>query len=180
MITAENRSGWQSLADSAAAQRPGVGKTVTVVSGKHAGKTGKVFWHGRDKFERNYYQSDAQLLLRQINGRNGFRVGILTDSGERFFVKGDNVTVLVPVEPIPEPEPIFNPGDKVVLTNDWYQTGLRCTVVAVEELPESIRNQDIRDVSVWVTFTDFVGKQWYEPAKVAELKKINTNETIVG
>lgn len=96
MFTPENRNFWQSIADDANAQRPSVGKTVTVDSGKHAGKVGIVFYHAWDKYGRGTrYASDAQLALREINGRYGFRVGIKTDDGEKLFVNADIVTVKV-------------------------------------------------------------------------------------
>jgi len=92
-ITAETRDAWQRLANDVAPQRPSVGKRVRVTSGKHAGKDGLVTWHGRDNFANNYYQSDAQLHLRDMCGRDGFRVRVDTGS-ETFFVGADKVEVI--------------------------------------------------------------------------------------
>lgn len=102
LITSENRAAWQKLADDLGPGRPTVGKTVKVIAGKYTGETGKVFWFGPDKFASTRYCTDAQLALREIEGKRGFRVGIETANG-RIFVPGQNVEV-VQVEQL-EPAP---------------------------------------------------------------------------
>lgn len=90
----DNRAAWQDLIDRTGPQRPSKGKSVTVDSGKHKGKTGIVFWHDWDKYSGGTrYASDAQLVLREIIGRHGWRVGIKTADGEKIFVAADKVTV---------------------------------------------------------------------------------------
>jgi hypothetical protein len=74
---------------------PSKGKRVIVqYSKKHKGKEGAVFWHGRDKFSGRQYGGDMSLMLSDICGTIGFRVGVLTDSGEKFFISAENVVVL--------------------------------------------------------------------------------------
>lgn len=82
--------------DSFLASIPSVGKRVRSLTqrGKNAGKEGTVFWHGRDPYQNPYrYCSPMQAALRAAMGRYGFRVGVLTDTGERFFVPADKVEV---------------------------------------------------------------------------------------
>lgn len=95
LITSENRTAWQNLANDLSGQFPGRGKTVRVVSGKkHINKTGVVFWHGPDKFANTRYKSDAQLMLRDLSGREGFRIGVETQDGEKFFIAAERVEVI--------------------------------------------------------------------------------------
>lgn len=94
MFSEEAARAMRKLAEEAKAQFPSVGKHVTVAEGKHAGKSGIVFWHGEDKYNGSWrHASDAQLVLRQINGRYGYRVGVKTETGEKFFVRADHVEV---------------------------------------------------------------------------------------
>ena len=85
----------QQLVNQVAVQRPSVGKNVVVTEGrKHIGKRGKVFWHGLDKYSHAFrYGGDATLALRQVEGRYGFRIGIESENGERFFINADHVHV---------------------------------------------------------------------------------------
>jgi hypothetical protein len=85
--------GMQTVADNTAAQRPSIGKTVTINTGKYAKLTGIVFWHGVDKFSSTRYKTDAQLMMQEIIGREGYRCGIKLDNGDKVFVKASNVTV---------------------------------------------------------------------------------------
>jgi len=95
IITSENRDAWQDLANKLAPQFPSVGKRVCVVSGRnHLNVEGIVFWHGRDKFASTQFKTSAQLMLRDMEGRRGFRIGIKTNDGEKFFVSADCVEVL--------------------------------------------------------------------------------------
>ena len=94
LITSENRDARQQLADDMSAQFPGVGKRVRVTAGrKHLGRVGIVRWHGPDKFANTYYKSDAQLMLRDLRGRDGFRIRVESD-GEFFFIAADKVEVV--------------------------------------------------------------------------------------
>lgn len=91
----DNHEAWQKIIDDTSPQRPDVGKTVKVVEGrKYLGKVGKVLWHGRNKFSTAWrYGSDAQWHLRDVMGRNGFRIKIDTGT-EKFFVDADKVEVI--------------------------------------------------------------------------------------
>lgn len=67
-----------------------VGAYVRVTGGrKHLKKEGKIFWHGRDKFAGRQYGSDWSLALRDMVGKSGFRAGVETETGERFFIPAD-------------------------------------------------------------------------------------------
>jgi hypothetical protein len=94
IFTNDNRNAWQALADDLAGQRPSVGKTVKVTSGKSSGIVGKVTWHGRDKFAKDYYATDAQLTLREFEGRRGYRIRVQPEAGDAFFVDADKVEVI--------------------------------------------------------------------------------------
>lgn len=91
-----SRESGQSLADLLAADRPSVGVRVEVVDGrKHKGKAGKVFWHGRDGYSGAWrYGSDFEKSCRDIRGTYGFRVGVETDAGEKFFVPATHIKLL--------------------------------------------------------------------------------------
>ena len=89
-----SREQWQRLADDLSAQRPSVGKRVRVSSGKFRGRVGIVRWHGPDKYARDYYRTPAQLDLRDLRGRDGFRVRVESDDGESFFAGADQVEVI--------------------------------------------------------------------------------------
>jgi hypothetical protein len=93
-LTSISREQWQRLADDLSAQRPSVGKRVRVSSGKKfLGRVGIVRWHGPDKYARDYYRTPAQLDLRDLRGRDGFRIRVESD-GESFFVGADQVEVI--------------------------------------------------------------------------------------
>lgn len=96
IIRAEDRAAWQALADKLAAQFPSVGKRVRVVAGrKHLGVDGIVTWHGRDRYADTRHLSDAQLHLRDMEGRRGFRIGIRPlNGGPVFFISADSVEVI--------------------------------------------------------------------------------------
>ena len=93
-INSDTREAWQQLANDLSPQRPSVGKRVRVVEGrKYLGDEGQVTWHGVDRFADTRYLSDAQLHLRDMEGRRGFRVRIDTGS-DSFFVSADKVEVI--------------------------------------------------------------------------------------
>lgn len=102
-INSDTRGAWQDLANQTATNRPSKGKQVRVTEGRHAGKIGIVTWHGASRYRETRYCSDAQLHLRDMVGREGFRCGVRTDSGETFFVDADKVDVIQPGE-TPEEE----------------------------------------------------------------------------
>ncbi len=83
------------IAGEIAQQAPKAGKQVIVIGGrKHNGKRGVVFYHGRNPYVNlGRYCTDLQLLLRESRGRDGYRVGILTAAGEKFFTDAVNVEV---------------------------------------------------------------------------------------
>lgn len=90
-----SRAAGQSIADELSKDRPSVGRRVTVVKGKnHQGKTGVVFWHGRDRFSDAFrYADSAMSACLQVRGCAGYRVGIETKEGERLFVRADYVSI---------------------------------------------------------------------------------------
>ena len=92
-LTSISSEQWQRLVDDLSAQRPSVGKRVRVSSGKFLGRVGIVRWHGPDKYARDYYRTPAQLDLRDLRGRDGFRIRVESD-GESFFVGADQVEVI--------------------------------------------------------------------------------------
>lgn len=101
IFTSDNRQAWQELFDSVAGQCPSVGKRVRVTkSRKYANVTGTVIWHGWNKFGNvNRYSTDAQIALREAQGRRGFRVRVQPDgdcdiTDQPFFVDADKVEVI--------------------------------------------------------------------------------------
>jgi hypothetical protein len=93
-----SRSDWESLVvvfENVAKDRPSVGCTVKVVKGrKHVGETGKVAWHGKDKYlNMDRYQTDVQVALADAIGKIGYRVRIQPEYGEAFFVSAEYVEV---------------------------------------------------------------------------------------
>ena len=88
-------SGLQGIADRTADKRPSVGKTVKVIEGrKHLGKVGRVVFHGVDKYARTYHKTDAQLMMQEILGRFGYVVKVVTDDGDTFWIKANQVEVI--------------------------------------------------------------------------------------
>lgn len=74
---------------------PTVGRLVAILRGKHAGKRGVVVWHGADRFSHagRYDQNCLQQGMRVAEGRFGFRIGVLTVDGERFFTSAEYALV---------------------------------------------------------------------------------------
>lgn len=75
-------------------ERPDKGKRVRVIGGvKYKGLEGIVFWHGKDRYSyAGRYDGNAlQASLREARGKYGFRIGIKTDQGEKFFIAADKV-----------------------------------------------------------------------------------------
>jgi hypothetical protein len=95
---AQKDNAWKALAEIAGEafkKAPKKGKRVKIVGGrKHKGKEGVVFWHGRDPFEGRRYGSEMQQVLSNAIGMFGFRSGIQTDDGEKFFVPSEYCEVI--------------------------------------------------------------------------------------
>lgn len=90
------RESIQELFDSVAEKAPIKGRRVAVNRGKHKGKSGVVFFHGEDRYSDagRYCASSMQDAMRRAGGQYGFRVGIETDDGDRFFCCADYVEVV--------------------------------------------------------------------------------------
>lgn len=96
VITSENRDGWQRIADEASKQRPFPGRRVRIDGGrKYKGKIGTVVRHERSKFDRDAfrYGSDGNLMLREMQGRRGYRIQVRTAFGETFWTEADHAYV---------------------------------------------------------------------------------------
>ena len=107
--------GLKSLYQGVANKSPRKGAQVWVTGGrKHKNKEGKVFWHGRDTFDRfpHRYHDSYQAQMSDCMGTYGFRVGIQTEDGEKFFVPGEQVTVLISCE-----------GTEVINASPWPKIG---------------------------------------------------------
>jgi hypothetical protein len=77
---------------------------VRIEAGKHEGIVGLVTWHGPDQYASSRYQSEAQLLLRDLKGREGFRIRVQPDKGQAFFTRAEYAIVL------PEPTAAADPN----------------------------------------------------------------------
>lgn len=76
-------------------KKPSKGKRVLVVEGrKHKGKIGVVFWHGRDQYAGRQYGDSFQKAASDATGKWGFRVGVKTDTGEKFFIGAERVQIV--------------------------------------------------------------------------------------
>lgn len=85
----------QDFARFVAKDRPSKGRRVLIVRGrKHLNKEGVVFWHGRDKFASDRYMDGNQLAMRDCMGTFGFRIGVQTDDGEKFFCPAHYATLV--------------------------------------------------------------------------------------
>lgn len=91
------------------AATPSKGKLVKVIKGRKVpvGTVGRVFWHGAAKefgsFPRGGYKAhrrEQTALVRSLLGpdgngdKEGFRVGLVTDAGEKYFTAATNVDVI--------------------------------------------------------------------------------------
>lgn len=72
------------------------GRIVQTRDKKHFGKIGRVFYHGRDRFSKSERYGDSAVQhLRECGGRCGYRIGIETREGEKFFISAAAVLVCV-------------------------------------------------------------------------------------
>lgn len=93
VITRENAPVLQSLFNSVAVDKPRVGCTVRVTSGKHKGKIGVVEKHILSQYEHAFrYGSDMSHMMTQARGRYGYAIKIKSGDSS-FWVKADNVMV---------------------------------------------------------------------------------------
>jgi hypothetical protein len=83
-VIAENAA----AAEAVQARVPYVGRHVTVTEGRKVpvGTEGTIFWYGPDKYARRQYRVFD-------DGRAGYRVGLKTADGEKFFTAATNVEV---------------------------------------------------------------------------------------
>jgi len=87
---------------SASDESPRKGRQVTILRGKHKGKSGIVFWHGKDQFARvsRYDGNWMQQSMTAAIGRSDYRIGVQTESGEKFFTNADYAQVYVNGVPV--------------------------------------------------------------------------------
>lgn len=84
------------ICEKASVDAPRVGRRVRVVRGKKSvGVVGVVVWHGADRFQSTRYGTAFSDALRASRGREGYRVGIRSDSGgPTVFVRADYVELV--------------------------------------------------------------------------------------
>lgn len=92
IVRPEQREAVQTIFDNAAADALNIGDTVQVEQGKHHGKEGVIFWQGKNTYLREY-GNDFHLVLKDIAKRYGWRAGIKTQDGEKFFVDANYIAV---------------------------------------------------------------------------------------
>lgn len=93
----ETRQALQAAVNAAYADSPRIGRRVRIIDGrKHLGKTGVVVWHGPDRYSDagRYDASWMSAAMREASGVYGYRIGVQTDDGSRFFVPADYAEVL--------------------------------------------------------------------------------------
>ncbi len=97
LLTGMSRKEAQSFADFMARDRPFKGTNIRIFKGrKHKGKEGVVFWHGEDRYAKSWGDSNQQMA-RHIMGRFGFRVGVETEDGEKFFAPAEYTMIIRPI-----------------------------------------------------------------------------------
>lgn len=93
----ENRIKLEERENAERAKMPVAGKTIRVVKGRKIpiGTIAKVFWLGEDKFNRPAKKNPYQFSLDMfIYFARQYRVGIILDSGEKFFINAENVEIV--------------------------------------------------------------------------------------
>lgn len=86
----------QKLVNDWAKDRPNKGRRVRVARGmRHIGKEGMVFWHGFDRYQNPFRYGDSAVhFMIEVCGTRGYRVGVQTDEGEKFFVNAEYVDLI--------------------------------------------------------------------------------------
>ena len=80
----------QDAVNEACNSSPRKGARVAIYHGKHKDKAGVVFWHGKDKFDcSDRYGNWAQAAMGEAIGLYGYRIGVRTDEGDKFFTKAE-------------------------------------------------------------------------------------------
>lgn len=93
-ITAENAPIIQSLFNDVSKDKPTIGATVRVRTGKHAGKIGTVQRHMVSRYKNPFrYGSEMSRAMTQVRGRSGFVVLVKTET-ETFWVDADDKIML--------------------------------------------------------------------------------------
>ena len=66
---------------------PTKGDSIQILKGKHKGKSGTIFWsnpHGKNHYGARYGSSTENCIADACGA--SLRLGVETESGERFFV----------------------------------------------------------------------------------------------
>ena len=93
MITKVKTKTWIGLGKFLEEDCPSKGKRVEVTKGKHKGKTGIVFWHGKDRFKyTNQFDTPVTEWAGNLMGISGFRCGVDSE-GDKFFVSSEDVEI---------------------------------------------------------------------------------------
>ncbi len=99
VLTQENAPVIQSLLNSVAMDKPRIGCTVKILTGKHAGKIGIVEKHIVSRFERAFrYGNEMSHYMAQARGRYGYAILVQPEDAPTFWTKADNVMVCCNVE----------------------------------------------------------------------------------
>lgn len=94
-ITAENAPAFQSLFNDVGRDKPRIGNTVRVQSGKHKGKIGVVLRHMVSRYKNPFrYGSDASHAMTEARGRFGYVVLVRPYEGDSFWVDADDKIML--------------------------------------------------------------------------------------
>lgn len=96
-INADTIDFWKQLAADLSAQRPSPGRHIRVTaSRKHKGKEGTVVRHEASRYDRAFrYGGEANLHMREMAGRSGFRVLVQhSTTPEKFWIDADKVDVI--------------------------------------------------------------------------------------
>lgn len=94
VITRENAPIIQSLLTMVNLDKPEVGCTIKVLTGKHKGKLGIVQKHIRSRFENPYrYGNEMSHHMTDARGREGYCILIKQGDGGTFWTKANNVIV---------------------------------------------------------------------------------------
>jgi hypothetical protein len=96
MEAAVKPNSWQHLADTFKESFPSVGKNAIVTGGrKYKGKQGVIVRHQSDAYYSLRYKTEASLILMQMQGTKGYIVMLRCDDGSTFWVKADQVKIIL-------------------------------------------------------------------------------------